>query len=468
MRLGQISFVSFLSQVLASVIGFVATVLITRVLGADVFGTYALIVAVVIWLKTIAIMGVRSALVKRLSEEGDTGEYVVAAALVLAAILAVLSGVLFAASGTIDAYVGRSVTAVIVALTWASAALAFTSGILQGRHLVHYATALKPLEIGVRSVVQIAVVLASGGLLGLLSGFGVGGLLAAAVGLLVVSIVPRRPSRRHFRELFEFGRFGWLGRLSNRTFTSIDTVVLGIFVSVGLIGIYEVAWNLASILAIFGTAIGQTLFPEISRVASRGDLAEVSHLLERGVAYAGLFLIPGLVGSLVVGDLVLLVYGSAFPRGHIVLVLLVGSRLLYAYADQLLTALNGLDRPDLAFRVNATFVAANLGLNLLLVWQFGWTGAAVATVVSAGLALGLSMRSAWRLVGGFDVPTRELGSQTLAAAAMGAAVFAVRGLLADSLLLGVGLVGFGAAVYVLLLLGISPQFRRTVADNVPV
>ncbi|MFB6178666.1 MAG: oligosaccharide flippase family protein [Halorientalis sp.] len=468
MRLGQISFLSFLSQILASVVGFVATVLITQTLGSGVFGTYALIIAVVIWVKTISIMGIKSAVTKRLSEGGDDGEYIAAGGLVLGAILIVISVVLFALRGRLNAYVGTDATLLIIALTWATAVLALTMGILDGRHLVHYSSALNPLSIGFQSVFQIAAVLLGIGLVGILVGYGAGALLAALVGLAVfVKADVKIPRWHHVRELLSYAQFAWLSRLSNRTFTSMDTLVLGLFVSANLIGIYEVAWNLASLLAIFGTAIGQTLFPEISKISSQREMDEVRHLLEQGLSYTGLFLIPGLVGSAAVGDLVLRVYGTEFARGQVVLVLLILSRLVYAYAKQLLTVLNGIDRPDLSFRINGAFAATNLGLNLLLVWQFGWLGAAVASVTSAVVALAFAYRGTAGILGDISIPVGEIGRQVVAAAVMGLVIFVPQTMLPNTLPVGIGLVTLGAGVYFLLLVGISVQFRTTIVDNLP-
>lgn len=469
MRLGQISFISFVSQVLGSVIGFVATVLITQTLGSGVFGTYALIVAVVIWLKTIAVMGVRSAVTKRLSEDGDDGEYVVAGAVTLAGILSLLSLLLVVFQGSVNNYVGEQATLIIIALTWAISLLSFATGVMEGRHLVHYAAALRPLSRGLQSIAQIGAVLAGIGLVGILFGYGVGTLLAGLAGLWFVFRVDLKlPTRNHFRDLLAYARFAWLGKLSSRTFTSMDTLVLGAFVSVNLIGIYEVAWNLASLLAVFGTAIAQTLFPEISRVSSRKDMDEVRHLLGQGISYTGLFLIPGLVGAAAIGDLVLRVYGTEFARGQFVLVLLVLSRLIYAYANQMLTVLNGINRPDLAFRVNGAFAATNLGLNLLLVWQFGWLGAAVASAISALVALLLAYRGTSAVLGGVAVPSGEIGRQLLAAVVMGAVVYVPQTILPNTLPAGLGLVVLGSSVYFLLLVGLSAQFRTTVMDNLPI
>ncbi|QLD90784.1 polysaccharide biosynthesis protein [Natronomonas salina] len=469
MRLGQISFVNFVSKIVTSVGGFVATVVITQLLGSGVFGTYALIIAVVIWLKTIAVMGVRSAVIKRASETGETSEYVVAGAGILVAILLFLSAVLVTAQGYVDSYIGTTATYSIIALTWSVSLLSLATGVLHGQHLVHYAALLRPVDIGIRSVVQIAAVVLGFSLGGILFGYGLGAIIAAFIGLVyIVDLTPKRPDREHFDDLFGYAKFAWLGTLSSRTFTSMDTIVLGLFVSVNLIGIYEVSWNLASLLAVFGAVLGQTLFPEFSKLSSAGNAEEVRSLLEKSIAFSGLFLIPGLVGAVIIGDLVLYVYGNEFPRGHYILVLLVLSRLVYNYADQLLTVLNGIDRPDLAFRANAAFVVVNLSLNLVLVYLYGWYGAAVATVVSAVAALVISYRHVRAIIDGVPIPGGELARQAVAAGMMSVVVYIPRQFLPDIFAVGVALTVLGATVYFVSLFGLSSGFRTTVADNLPV
>lgn len=99
----------------------------------------------------------------------------------------------------------------------------------------------------------------------------------------------------------------------------MDTVILALFVTNSVIAVYEVAWNLASLFAIFGASIARTLFPEMSKIASGGDPdgdREVSELLRISLSYAGLFLIPGIIGSVIVGDIVLIIYGSEFVTGY--------------------------------------------------------------------------------------------------------------------------------------------------------
>jgi O-antigen/teichoic acid export membrane protein len=249
----------------------------------------------------------------------------------------------------------------------------------------------------------------------------------------------------------------------------MDTIVLGVFVAPNLIGYYEVAWNLASLLAIFGTSIAQSLFPTISELNSEGKRDEVGEFVTDSLAYTGLFLIPGLFGAVLIGDLLLRIYGSPFQQATTVLVVLIVARLIYAYEAQFVSTLNAINHPELAFRVNIAFVLANIVLNVLLVWAFGWLGAAVGTASAAAIGLVAGFR-ALRQVIWFAVPWGELARQASSAMAMIVALIPLRTLLSgattpiiDVLLL----VGAGAGVYFGTLLGVSARFRTTVQNNAP-
>lgn len=467
MRFGQTSFVAFVSQVAASVIGFGATVYITRSLGPEIFGTYALIVAVVIWVKTGAIMGIRSAVTKRISESGETHSYITAGWFTIIGILGVVSISILLFQGFIDSYIGYPSSIFILGLTFSATVFAFVKGVLQGQHRVHIAALLEPVDRTARSIIQIGLIFLGLGLSGILVGYGVAAMIAAGIGLIFTSFRFSKPSKQHFRHLFSFAKYSWLSRLSSRTFTSMDTVILGVFVAVGYIGIYEVSWNLASILAVFGTAIGQVLFPEISKYASQDQFDEAVSLLESSLAYAGFLLIPGLIGSLAIGDMILAIYGPEFTEGHYILVLLVLSRLIYSYADQIVTTLNGLDRPRLSFRINAAFIFTNLLLNIILIWWIGWIGAAIATTMSAAVSLSLSWKNISKVLPGVGIPKTEIGYQVISGIFMGLSVFGFRLLFPNTIVVGVGLAILGAISYFSMVYLLSEEFRATLRSNLP-
>jgi O-antigen/teichoic acid export membrane protein len=224
---------------------------------------------------------------------------------------------------------------------------------------------------------------------------------------------------------------------------------------------------LASIFAIFSISIQRTLFPEISKIASQTDKeSEVSRLLREGLTYAGLFIIPGIVGSALIGDIVLSVYGEGFSTGYYILLILAFARLLYGYQGQFVNLIDGVNRPELTFRINVVFVLVNLVLNVFLTAYFGWYGAAAATTVSAGVGTILGLYYTTTLIK-VDIPLVEIGKQVLAAGLMAIVVLPGRLLMEPSLVGAVVLAGIGAAAYFSSLLLLSQKFRSTVRHNLP-
>lgn len=190
------------------------------------------------------------------------------------------------------------------------------------------------------------------------------------------------------------------------------------------------------------------------------------------VKYSGLFLIPGIVGAALLGDRLMLIYGPGFEAGTHILVILLFGLLIYTYAKQLLSMLDAIDRPDLAFRANGIFVISNLILNIVFVYSIGWTGAAIATALSTLTVLLCSLYYS-RIFVSLRLPYNEISRQWVAAIVMGITVGVLRMIgeqhsVSDfNLLFVLLLVTFGAIIYFSILLMISSDFRTTVYKNIP-
>lgn len=465
MKYGRTSIVNFLSQLAMSVSGFVATIVLTRTLGQDQYGTYIVVLSVLSWVAIAGEFGLPQAIRKRVSE-GNNGNYVVAGAVTQFALYGIVAISLWIARPYLNDFMNIDATWILVVMLAVRLALVFVQTVLDGQHLVHVSSLLSPVEWTSRSIVQIVLVLTGFGIAGAFTGYVVGAVVAVAIGAYFVTIPNKPPSRQEFYRLKSYAQFSWLSSIKGRTFLSMDTIILAIFVSHSLIAVYEIAWNLASLFAIFGASISRTLFPEMSKLSSEKESDQVAGLLRVSLAYAGLFIIPGLVGAALVGDVVLTVYGSGFETGYYVLLMLTFARLLYGYMDQFLSTINALDHPELTFHINAVFVAVNLTLNLVLTWQFGWYGAAAATTLSAGIGLLLGYHYANRVVN-VDLPAGEIAKQCLSAGTMAVVVFVARVTVGDSLPIVIVLIGIGAAVYFSVLLALSREFRTTVENNLP-
>lgn len=473
MRIGQTSAVHFGSQVVSSLAGFVATLYIARGLGSGTLGTFAVFIAVVIWGKALLGGGIQEAITKRMSEQGGGGGDLAAGVVVQALVFLPVVALLLIFAGRVNDFLGFEGAGLLTTGLFVILALATGRAALRGEQKVHVAAVLRPVEQIVSSGIQLGVVflgLLGGGVVGLVWGYIAGAAVAGVIGLAVLGTQLRRPTSENFRRVVGFTRYAWLSGIEERSFSAMDTVVLGVFVSSTLVGYYEVAWNVASILAIFGVSLAQTLFPAMSELDSADEREAVAGLLNDGLAYTGLFLLPGLVGTIVVGEHVLGIYGTEFRQAALVMIILVVGRLVYAYEAQLTTTLNAIDEPAVAFRVNLVFVVLNLGLNVALVALYGWVGAAVGTTLSAAVGLVVAYRAVTARLS-VTIPAIEIGRQAVAALIMGGIIYALESVLVPngpaSVFETLALVGTGAGVYFVLLGAISSRFRAALLDNVP-
>jgi O-antigen/teichoic acid export membrane protein len=377
--------------------------------------------------------------------------------------------------GQVNEYIGVPAAEFVAAMVVVTLAHELVMSLLNGRKLVHIAGVFSPIKTGTRAGAQIAALSLGLGIVGLFGGYIIG-YLVAVLGAAYVLVrnfeeitIPRA---RHFRGILSFAKYAWLGGLRSKAFNWVDIALLGFFVSNALIGYYTAAWNIAQFLVIFGAAISQTLFPEMSESAVAEDSDAVSNLLNTALSYAGLIMIPGLVGGTLIGERLLRVYGSEFTQAGVVLSILILATLLQSYQKQFTTTLNALDRPDIAFKINLVFILSNVGLNIVLIVAYGWIGAAVATALSVGISLVIAYGYMDSILE-FTIPVEEIVKQWTAAGIMACFLFALRWVngrymtIESNLLFVLLTVSSGAALYFCSLLGLSGQFRTTVQDNLP-
>ena len=475
MRLGQTSIIHFASRLLASASGFVATVFIGRILGSSGLGTYYLVLSVVAWLGITVKMGVTGAVTKRISEGVDDAAYAVAGASISVVLFVGISVLVAVFHEQLDGYIGYPASTIVVLLLFVNLAQSISNAVLKGQHLVHVSGVFNPIRTGSRSLVQLAALFAGFGLIGLFVGYMTGYLLVAVLGGWIAirhfeNI--RLPRREHYRQLLSYAKFSWIGSFRTRAFNWVDVTILGFFVSSSVIGVYTAAWNIAVFLILFGGSLSQTLFPEMSSLSASEDSQTVADLFETALAFGGLILIPGLVGGALLGDQLLRVYGEEFSQGGTVLTVLIVATLIQGYQRQFTTTLNAIDKPNLAFRVNAVFILANVALNLGVIPYFGAIGAAAATASAVAVSLVVAYYTLSSLID-FSVPLGEIALQWIAAAIMGLVVRG--GIRLESsyvdfsypVLTVLALVGLGAISYFVTLFAISSRFRTTVVDNLP-
>lgn len=467
MKLVQKILVSTFSDVVITIIGFLGTLYFARVLGAGPIGTFALGLTVVQGFLLID-LGVGQAAMKRISADNDPDSHFSAALLIYGVILLAALPVIFIFRNRINAYVGGEF-ALIVAVIFAFQRLYQMANLgIKGRNRVHIRDSIDALEQIVRVGCQALFVFLGFQTIALFIGyaasFGVAVLLAFTYLFYALSFSLTRPKREHYRSLYKFAKFSWLGNVKSRAFSWVDIAVLGFFVSNAAIGIYQVSWTLAMTFQILGMSIGRNLFPEISEVASSGNMKRIEDITRGSFTFGGLLPIPGVVGAFVIGERVLGVYGATFRAGGPVLAVLAVVSLFRAYEGSIYALANGLNKPRIPFVSGFTFIFSNILLNILFVYYYGTLGAATATAI----ALIISLTLAWILVGrhvDVEIPLREIGMQIVSALFMGSIVWGLKSLLTPlSVPQMLGIIMVGALIYFGLVFKLSEIVRSQVLD----
>jgi O-antigen/teichoic acid export membrane protein len=478
MRLGQTAAIYFLGKLGSSVLGFLATVYFARKLGAGVLGVYFLSVAVVSWLVLGSKMGFNDAVAKRVSEGEEKDRYISAGLAMSLGLYLFISVLIFLTRDYLNGYLGTTVYHFVLLMFGAKVLDGFINAVMRGEHLVHLQGIQNFLGTLTKSALQILFVFFGFGLVGMLVGYIMAFFAVTVVGVaMTLRYVERMitlpiPEKKHFRSLFDYAKYSWMGRFEARTYSWTDIVILGFFVPSNLVGIYGVCWTLSTVMTLFSSAISNTMFPEVSKYTAEDDTQAAAGYLNDALAYTGLFTIPGLVGAILVGDGVLNTYSEEFSRGHLILVLLIGAVLLHSYQKQFLNVLNAVDRPDLSFRINAVFVSVNIVFNFVLIYLYGWVGAAVATLFSSFTGLLMAYWTTSRIIE-FTLPRGRILEQSVAAVSMGLVVYAVLlaygrlGIPLEDIVATVAAIAVGAGMYFLSMLYISEDFQRVVRNNAP-
>lgn len=453
-------------------------ILLPRFLGTEGYGQFALAVSVLVVLRLLSGGGLGYAAGRRLAEGAGKGEgagSILAAGLSLQLVLAVSLGLLFVVvAGPISAVFGGADRAdstlatlfqvVGIAVVFFSLT-EFSKAAFQGLQLFQYLALVTIIEFIGKLVLAAGLAWSGYGVVAVFGGFAVALTLAGGTGLFLLSRVgvsaPSAPRRwALWKDLYLYNVPLMVTTAGFIVYTELDTMMLGYYSGFTETGIYAAAKNIARAAPLFAVPFGQAAAPLFVRMI-KDDGALAADFLDRLFRYVGAVFIPAAAAVAVTAPFLVGVLGPGYSEA--VLPLRVMSIFLVSISFGVVVSpiLDFLGEAPRRARWMMMSVAANIGLNLVLIPRYGAVGAALATVLTHGPFVFNNLRFLSDKVG---LERRRLAASLLpivaiSALAAGAAVLALS--LRNHFLVGLGA---GMVVYLGLIFALGVVSRSELAD----
>lgn len=378
-------------------VSFLAKLLIARVLGPVNYGVVSLGVTTMVIVSTVVLLGLNTGIGRYLPryEDPEHRRGVLVSAFQIAVPLAILAGAGVYAFAPTIATVGFSdpsvtpVLRVFGLVVPLAAVMKLAIGSAQGLQRALPKVYVRNLVLPLTRFAVVLVVLSLGfGALGIAWAYAAAYAGAAAVGIYIllrqtplfsrdINAVPMH------RELLAFSVPLVISTTMTFVFSDIDTFMLGYFASTGEVGIYNTVYPLAQLLVVAMSSFGFIFMPVVSELHESGDRETVRQLYQ--IATKWIFLVTFPVFAIVAlfpSQTIRLTFGSAYIGGDLALVVLAVAFFTHSIAGPNLDALTSIGRTRVIMYDDTLVAAVNFVLNLVLIPQYSFLGAAVATAIS--------------------------------------------------------------------------------------
>ncbi len=413
----------FSGKILSTALGLVSVALITRHLGADGYGQYATALSFVAIFSIIADMGLYIYLVREISQEKANSEHItnnvftfrITSAAVLLGIAPIIA----------LAFPYDNIIWFAILLSTLSYFFISLNQVLIGIFQRRFETKMVAVgEIVGRIVLVTAVIGAV--LLDL-------GLIAIIISIILGSfanfLLVFFSARRHVKIKLAFDFPFWkqilkvtwpiaISIVLNVIYFKVDTIFLSVMKPERDVGLYGEAYKILEVLIAFPAMFAGLIMPLLSQSAFK-DWDKFKQIIRKGFDVMTLIALPIVVAGVILAKpIVVFIGGPEFAEAAPILQILVIATASIFIGNLFANAVVALNKQRQMVWAYLATAALAIILNLLLIPQFTYIGAAWATVATELLIAGLSIWMVWKT--SKVLPSLKIfGKVIIAAIAMG-------------------------------------------------
>ena len=376
------------SQIVASVCGFIWTILMARYLGVEKYGIFGFATSFTAILAIIVDLGISTHIVRHIATDYDSAPKYLGNAIPLKVLFSIACTII-----TLIALILMNVDELVIKVT-----LLFTLEMIIKSYVNLFNGSFQAFEEGkyqgigntiLHLILLIFILIAIFTDLGLY-GIAVSYILANAIALVYEYLMITRHVTKPKYELDkEFCKritllsipFAVTGLLYT-IYYSIDIVMLTNMIGNHATGIYNATYKLISVLTLFYSVYTAVIFPVMSKYF-KNDESLLLISFEKSIKYLMLVIIPLAVATVFYSsDVMHLIYGQSYKGGASVLSILIWTVCLLFISGACNALLNASHMEVSVTKIYATAAVFNVVMNFFMIPHFSYDGAAITTVLS--------------------------------------------------------------------------------------
>lgn len=464
-----------IGRAMMNVLSFALNIVLTRGLGASLYGVYSYINIVFALLEVFTTLGGDKAMLRYLPEFNDCPRLQNAMLLMayLTSLVAsiIVAGIIYFTAPLISEFTLNQPIFINV-LRVAAIALLFqtlskiTSAAFKGIDRMD-------LNVGVSSIIRptLRLIFVGGAvLLGFslykaMVGYVIAGILTFATALLFLNKWTKlgtfaKPTNNEVVDYYKFSIPLTFNHLGSFLYNRVDILMVGFFLTSSVVGIYNIAVVISGVLALPLMAFNQMFPPTASRLYHSGEIDELESVYSTVTRWIFTLSLFPAIGAIIYSREILSIFGTEFVEGQLILILFALAQLTNCAVGPSGYLLMMSDHHYLTMVNQLSSGVLNVVLNVLFILEFGFIGAALATASILAIINLIRVFEVWHLEG--ILPYNKKYTKPIVAGGMATILMILLKLLFNGFLLLLAGGFFGGILFfsVLYLLGIDDSERQ--------
>ncbi|KAF5437636.1 Membrane protein involved in the export of O-antigen and teichoic acid, partial [Candidatus Methanophagaceae archaeon] len=393
----------FAGSTVVLILHFFQKPLLARYLGPDGLGLFSMALMIIGIIELIVIFGIDSALIKFVAEYTGTEHKhkrysLVSSAFITMMIMGMITSLALFASANTFACIFNMPSLSLLLKIYAcifpfSLTYAITISYFNGLRKMRYYALIRVLQ----AFLTLSFILAF-----LMSGFGVKGavlgtmfaiIITTCVAIVIVKKIVHftiRDYKKNMKMLASFGSRLFGANMIGEIYTSIDTIMIGYFLTSTDVGYYAVAISLSRFFWLVPRAMRTVAYPAISEYWAKDNHQAINRLVDKSLKYSACILIfAGMFVTFFAKDIVDFMFTSEFSPAVLPLTILIIGTVIYGIIGSIGGIFASVGKVSLTLIISAIHAVVSVLLNIALIPIYGIVGAATATAASYVLTVGI-------------------------------------------------------------------------------